>query len=101
MSLTIRWTTEAEESFGDVLNYLEEKWSERQVRKFVRTVNKVLQKIADFPYMFEASRTSLHVRKGFISKQCSLFYEVKDDTIILLYFWNNRRKPLSKKTDHN
>jgi plasmid stabilization system protein ParE len=97
MSFSIRWTPEAEDSFGEVIKYLEEKWSERRVQKFVRTVNKVLKKIADFPYMFEASASQPTIRKGFIAKQCSLFYEVNDDTIILLFFWNNRRKPLSQK----
>ncbi|WP_439584760.1 type II toxin-antitoxin system RelE/ParE family toxin [Dyadobacter bucti] len=95
MSLSIRWTSEAEESFSQIIFYLENKWSERQVKKFLQTVNKTIFHIAKFPYMFEASLFKPNVRKAFITKQCSLFYEVGEDTIVLLFFWDNRRKPLS------
>jgi plasmid stabilization system protein ParE len=93
MSLPVRWTTEAEESFAKIIEHLEETWSEKEVRKFIRTVNKVLKQISGFPRMYEASAANPGVRKGFIAKQCSLFYEIKEDSIVLLFFWDNRRKP--------
>ena len=93
MSFSIRWTTEAEESFGHITHYLEEFRSEKQVQKFVKTVSQTLHKIADFPYMFEASSSNSSIRKGFLTEQCSLFYLVEGNVVILLYFWDNRRKP--------
>jgi plasmid stabilization system protein ParE len=96
MSLPVRWTTEAEESFASIIAHLENNWSEKEIRKFIRKTKDVLKQIAAFPLMYEASQSKPHVRKGFVTKQCSLFYEVRQGTIVLLYFWDNRREPTSR-----
>ena len=75
MSLIIRWTAKAEFTFNQIIQYLENKWSERQVPRFVKTVNNIIKKIAEFPHMFESSSSNTNIRKGYITKQCSLFYE--------------------------
>ncbi|WP_159472953.1 type II toxin-antitoxin system RelE/ParE family toxin [Dyadobacter sp. 3J3] len=93
MTFTVRWTTEAEESFRLIIHYLEENRSEKQTQKFVRIVRNKIRKIADFPHMFEASASNSTIRKGVITKQCLLFYQVENDVVVLLYFWDNRRKP--------
>lgn len=93
MIFSIRWTTEAQESFGHITHYIEEHRSEKQAQKFVRTVNKTIFEIANFPYIFEASASNSSIRKGFVNKRCSLFYQIENDVVILLYFWDNRRKP--------
>jgi plasmid stabilization system protein ParE len=96
MSLPIRWSAEAENTFADIIAHLEINWSEKEIRKFIRETKDVLKQIAAFPLMYEASRSRPHVRKGFVTKQCSLFYEVKQDYIVLLYFWDNRREPQTR-----
>ncbi|WP_177194121.1 type II toxin-antitoxin system RelE/ParE family toxin [Dyadobacter sp. SG02] len=95
MSLPIHWTAEAVESFTDIIAHLESNWSERQIRKFIRKTKDALKQIAAFPLMYEASRMRPGVRKGFITKQCSLLYKVKEEHIDLIAFWDNRRKPTS------
>lgn len=97
MSLPVRWTTVAEDSFSEIIAFLEERWSEREARNFVRKSNRLIKQISHFPYSYEASVHNPEVRKGFVAKQCSLFYEVKEDVIVLLYFWDNRREPESVK----
>lgn len=96
MSLPVHWSAEAEDTFDDIITHLELNWSEKEVRKFFRTTRDVLKQISSFPLMYKASRSRWEIRRGFITKQCSLFYEVKEDHILLLYFWDNRRKPTSR-----
>ncbi|WP_409013246.1 type II toxin-antitoxin system RelE/ParE family toxin [Dyadobacter sp. CY343] len=93
MTLTVQWTAEAESSFAEIITHLERNWSEKEISRFIQKTNSVLKQIAEFPYMYEASQSRPGVRKGFITKQCALFYEVKQDHIALLSFWDNRRKP--------
>jgi plasmid stabilization system protein ParE len=95
MSLPVRWTTVAEESFAEIIEFLEERWSEREVRSFIRKSNRLIKQISLFPYSYESSALNPNIRRGFVVKQCSLFYEVKADVIVLLYFWDNRRDPAS------
>jgi plasmid stabilization system protein ParE len=93
MTYEIRWTLEAEESFDQIVSYLKAEWTEREVRKFVRRAQMLLNQIIEFPFMFEASTSNVNVRRAFVAKQCSLFYEVHEDTVVLLYFWDNRMDP--------
>jgi len=44
--------------------------------------------------MFKASLIEDSVRKGFISKQTSFFYEIHENEIIILFFWDNRQEPM-------
>lgn len=44
--------------------------------------------------MFKATVIDVNVRIATITKQTSLFYEVKDDHIILLFFYDNRQDPI-------
>ena len=95
MSLKIRWTTKAEQALSEIVDYPEEKWSSREVKMFVQKVDRILIRISYFPYLLEASSFRRSVRKAIASKQCTLFHEVREDHIVLLLFWDNRRKPLS------
>ncbi|MES2112954.1 MAG: hypothetical protein V4577_29665 [Bacteroidota bacterium] len=46
------------------------------------------------PYMFKASSIDEHVRIAFITKQTSQFYMITDESIHLLFFWDNRQEPI-------
>ncbi len=94
MALVVRWTKEAEDTFDEIIEYLEENWSEKEIQNFVRTVQKVIGQIEKNPYQFKASRYQ-EIRKAFITKHNSLFYYVNEaDKVIELYaFWDNRQNP--------
>jgi len=51
---------------------------------------KVLANIAVQPYMFKSSGSKA-VRKGFISSQTFVFYEIIAKEIHILWFWDNRQ----------
>ena len=48
----IRWTLEAEESFGRVIGYLQRSWTEKEIENFVMSTVKILDYIAEHPQMF-------------------------------------------------
>ena len=45
--------------------------------------------------MYKASVFETNVRKAITSKQNSLFYEIQENKIVILFFWNNRKEPLA------
>jgi plasmid stabilization system protein ParE len=98
MNLPVVWTFEAETGFAEILGYLEDEWSEREVKKFIHRVKRIVKGISSFPQMFEASPSNPKVRKAVLAKQQSLFYQIEEDRIVLLSFWDNRRRP---KADNN
>jgi plasmid stabilization system protein ParE len=93
MSYPVYWTKEANETFDLTINFIEKQWGEKEAGKFINRTLKLLLTIAKHPYLFKAS-VSQNVRKGAISKQCSVFYEVHADKIIILFFWDNRQEPI-------
>ena len=92
MALKIQWTPEAEENFDEIVSYLEREFGDASDKKFIQRVNLVLEDISRHPDLFEQSQTG-NSRKGFVSRQTSLYYRVNIDWVELLSFWNNRRHP--------
>ena len=54
MALKARWTEEAEETFKAVIEYLENNWTEKEVRNFVRKTNEVIKQIEIHPYQYKS-----------------------------------------------
>jgi plasmid stabilization system protein ParE len=93
MSLALIWTDEAIETFDGVVTLIENKWSKKEADKFVQRTQKILTLIADQPYMYKASLSN-NVRQAIFTKQTSVFYEVHDEFITVLFFWDNRQEPI-------
>lgn len=92
MALVTRWSKEAEDTFNEIIEYLENNWTEKEVQSFVRKAHKVIGQIENNPYQFKASPFH-EIRKAFITKHNSMFYFVnEDDGVVELYtFWDNRQ----------
>ena len=56
MAIVIKWANEAKQTFDKNISYLMDKWTEREIRNFVKQTNYIISKIADHPEMYPASR---------------------------------------------
>jgi plasmid stabilization system protein ParE len=67
----------------------------KRIDAFADQTDKVIEQIAENPYMFVATEKRKNVRKGFVNKLVSLFYRVKPrkKEIELLRFRDNRMDP--------
>jgi len=54
-----------------------------------------IQLLPKHPFMYKASVFKNNVRKSIISKQNSFFYEIQENKIVILFFWDNRQEPLA------
>lgn len=98
MAYKIRWTKEANKTFDKIIEYLESRWTNREIVNFVKKSNQILAQISDRPEMFKSS-SKMKIRMGVITKQTSLFYQIDDRNkiIVLLSFWDNRQDPSKRK----
>lgn len=96
MALTIRWSKEARTTYEDVLSYLKENWSDKEVKKFIKKTDSILLVISHQPYIFKSSEHK-KIRKALVTKQNSLFYIVRESEIYLITFWDNRMDPKKNK----
>lgn len=92
--MKVVWSENAQTTFEVIVFNIETKFGVLIAKKFVQKVDAVIQTISKQPYIYKSSSFNTRVRKATISKQCSLFYEIHQDTIQLTFFWDNRQKPM-------
>jgi plasmid stabilization system protein ParE len=92
MPYKIVWTTEANQTYLQVLEYLQEKWTEKEVNNFITRTETVLFHISQNPLQYSYSKR-YDVHKCVVRKQVSLYYNIKQDTVELISFWDNRQDP--------
>ena len=92
MSFSIKWLPEAEITFALVLEYLEQKWTSKEVEIFIDRTDEVIN------YLSENSKQYIHSKKkdayrAVITRQVSLYCRIKLTEIELLIFWDTRQNP--------
>ena len=92
--MQIIWSKNAQITFEAGVVYLEDNFGVNIAKKFIAKTNSSIQVISSFPNLYKAISLKQNVRKATISKICSFYYEVNEDTIVILYFWDNRQEPI-------
>ncbi|OFX61993.1 MAG: hypothetical protein A2066_19395 [Bacteroidetes bacterium GWB2_41_8] len=97
MALKIKWSKYADQNFDRILGYLEAEWGEIVTRAFVRRTYEFLDLLAEFPEIGSVENQEKQIRGFVLVKHVTVFYICKDDSIILLNFYDNRQKPSQRK----
>ncbi|HAQ20797.1 MAG TPA: hypothetical protein DCR40_16425 [Prolixibacteraceae bacterium] len=79
------------------LEYLQSEWGETVTRAFVRRTYEFLDLLAEFPEIGSLENPEKQIRGFVLIKQVTVFYIRKNDSIVLLNFYDNRQKPMNKK----
>jgi len=93
MNYAVLWTDEAKETFEIIVNMLEIKWGNLSASNFITTTQSKINLIISHPYLYKES-ISANVRQAVITKQTSMFYEIRGNHIIILFFMDNRQEPI-------
>lgn len=94
--MKIKWTKRAQKSFDKTIEFLQEEWSINSAIKFVRKVNKFIDNVKIHPQIGRHEIVKKDLRSFVISRQITVFYRIKDDTIVLLKFFDTRQHPEKK-----
>lgn len=89
MDYKIIWTNEAINNLEEILNYLIEKWSQRELNIFKKKLSRQIELISLYPKMFPVSLYNTELRKAVLSKQTTLFYKLKGNHIYLVFLFVN------------
>ncbi|OCX51873.1 hypothetical protein BEL04_17865 [Mucilaginibacter sp. PPCGB 2223] len=55
MAFEIAWSPKAIEGYNAIITYLEENWTEREIRNFVKESDEVFALLKEHPEMFQKS----------------------------------------------
>ncbi len=93
--MKVVWTDTAELSYFKELNFIAEKWNNREVKKFMMLVDEFVEKLENKTLQGKIL-SHWNMRSFVISKQTTLFFNYfeKSDIIELLFFWNNSQNPM-------
>lgn len=91
MTYKIFWTEEAVKNLEEILDYLILNWSQKEVDSFKQKLNKHLELISRFPLMFPVSSYNPRLRKAVMTKQTTIFFEIKEKGIFLAYLFVNKK----------
>lgn len=93
MGFKVLWTNEAVENLEDILQYLESIFSHKEVAIFKAKLNSLIQLISKTPTLFPLSEHNNRFRKAVLSKQTTLYYEIKEDQVILALLFQSKQDP--------
>lgn len=77
MALEVVWTKRAQIGYGKIIMYLENNFTEKEVRKFVHQTFEFFELLSQYPEMLESTRKHKYVHRGPINKHTILTYRVK------------------------
>lgn len=87
------WTDEAIRNLESILDHLSQKWTEKEVLNFKKSLSSQIKLIERFPTIFPLSTYNPRLRKAVLSKRTIIFYEIKDHFIYIVYLFNTMQNP--------
>ena len=87
--MKIYWSEEAIEQFEQIIKFLLENWSQKEVRKFKNTTLSVIQMIVHNPRAGKWSQ-KMNCSIFVIHRKVSILYDLsRKGDLMILSFWNN------------
>lgn len=93
----IIWSDEALVNLKNIINYLENHWTEAEIKKFAKLLDKHLNLLQDNPFLFPKSTQLSGLRKSVISKQTSIYYQIVQNKVHIISLFDNRQNPQKQK----
>lgn len=87
------WSDEALKGLKEIIEYLENKFPEKEVKKFAKKLDKQLDLIKKSPESNPRSKHSNKIRRTVIAKLTSIYYIIDINEIKLISIVDNRKDP--------
>ncbi|NOX45526.1 MAG: type II toxin-antitoxin system RelE/ParE family toxin [Chlorobi bacterium] len=76
MGLEIIWSKRAEKGFGNIVKYLEENWTEREIKNFIKEAVGFFELLSKNPKILQPSRKS-NLHRGPMNRLTIITYRIK------------------------
>ena len=87
----IFWTTAAKKSYEEVIEFLSQNWSQKEIEQFISRTEEVLLLMSNNPNIYPVVGPDLY--RCILSKHNNLFFKINDNKITILACWDNRKDP--------
>jgi len=93
MPKQIIWSPSAESDFGNILEYLNQKWGEKIACQFIEITSTILRQITVKPKLFPLINKKMKIRKCVLTKHNSVYYRESVTQIEILRIFDTRQHP--------
>ena len=93
MALIIEWTEEAESQLNNILDYLTNRWTQREVSNFFIALEEGLEIISNKPFQQKKSLRKPNAYEYQLASHTTIFYEFDKRTVTIMMLWSNRMNP--------
>ena len=93
----ILWTDFALSELESTIEYLEENWTQKELRNLAVEIEETLNLLSHNPNLFQASDIKKEIRRVVVAKHNTLYYRLKNNTIEIISFFSNRQSPKKRK----
>ena len=88
----IHWTVHALNDLQNTISYLEENFSDKEIRKLSAKIENTIELISINPNIFQMSDIK-GVYKVVVVKYNTLYYRIRGNSVEILSFFSNRQSP--------
>ena len=98
MAVKLVWTKRAEQGYARIVRYLENEWTEKEVRSFVQTTKHFFDLLIEYPRLLEPSKTHKDLYRGPVNRLTIITYRYKPrkKEIVLVNVREAKRIPLKE-----
>ncbi len=93
MALKVVWTATAERQLDDILEYLEDNWTPKEILVFFKKLEKGISTIRNHPNQSKVSIRKPNAYEYQLSPQTTIFYHFDSEKATILLLWSNRLNP--------
>ena len=93
----VLWTDHAISELKETIEYLEENWTERELRNFSAKLDHTIELISKTPELFPSSLEKNEIRKAVVEEHNNLYYRINENSIEVVSLFSNRKNPDKKK----
>lgn len=93
MAYEVLLTRRAEKDFNEIIEYLQRRWTETEVKAFHERFDKLLDVLEELAYAFPRSKYGTNLRKAVHSKQTVLYYQIRGDKVYIVYIFHTKKDP--------
>ena len=93
MPKSVKWSSQADNDFAKILEYLENRWNNNVCSKFINKVDFCLELIQRNPLQFPLINPDLQIRRCVVAKHNTLYYRETEFRIEVLRLYDTRQNP--------
>jgi plasmid stabilization system protein ParE len=93
----IDWADEARQNLDSIIEYLDNRWTDKEISNFFKKLDKRIDIISRNPHAYPTIDLRSDLRRSVLTEQTSIYYEIKSDSIVILSLFDNRKDPDSLK----